>query len=236
MAPPPDHSELTPSGPMVPNPHSNPNEVKPTHKPTLSGLQQEVNGLQVLVQNLVDGQQELRQESLLIQGWFDVLRPLKEQMMVEILAFQAQMQGLRDAMELDKMKSEMKRLRKELGQASIRIAQLEEVDTSEEGEVEEGEENKQDERCQPKTGNGLKFNLPNSSMFVHPAQLQDKTPPSPPLPTGPRNVPEIPNHTDDDVTGTGCTNLTLPTADLSTPADGTFTMSPPTSPMTGQSA
>jgi hypothetical protein len=185
-----------------------------------------VNILQVLARNLVDGQQNLRQENLLLRGWFDVLRPLKEQMMVDVPALQAQMRGLRGAMELDKMKSEMKQLRKQLGQASTRLAQLEEVDTSEEGE-EEVEENKRVERRPPKTDNGLKFNLPNSSMFIIPAPLRDKTLPSAPPSAGPRNAPDIPNPTDDDVTGLVSTNLTLPTADLSTPADGILTTPPP---------
>jgi len=90
--------------------------------------------------------------------------------MVAVLALEAEMRGLRDGMELEKMKSDVNRLRVELGQADIRLAQLE-ISTSSKEEEEEDDDEDEASDHQQDVHKQLNIHLPNSSMFVHPAQL-----------------------------------------------------------------
>jgi hypothetical protein len=145
---------------------SNLNVVKTTRVPTIAGLQREVHDLKTLISNLTNGQQELRQDNLMLRGWFEVLLPLKEKMMVDVPVLQAEMRGLTDAMELEKLKSEIKMLRPQLRQANARLSQLEVETTSEEDEEDDKDvdHQPQDQRTT------LKIQLPKSSMFVNPAQ------------------------------------------------------------------
>jgi len=90
--------------------------------------------------------------------------------MVAVLALEAEMRGLQDGMELEKMKSDVNRLWVKLGQADIRLAQLE-ISTSSEEEEEEDDEEDEASDHQQDVHKQLNIHLLNFSMFVHPAQL-----------------------------------------------------------------
>jgi len=79
-----------------------------------------------MVNNLVNSKQELRQENIMLWGWFEVLLALKDKMMVTVPALEAEMRGLRNGMDLEKMKAEVEMLRKQLAQANGHLGRLEE--------------------------------------------------------------------------------------------------------------
>jgi len=94
--------------------------------PTIASLQSELADLKRMVNNLVDSEQELRQENIMLQGWFEVLLVLKDKMMVTMPALEAEMRGLQNGMDLEKTKAEVEMLRKQLAQAYGRLGHLEE--------------------------------------------------------------------------------------------------------------
>jgi len=91
--------------------------------------------------------------------------------MVAVLALEAEMRGLWDGMELEKMKSDVNRLWVQLGQADIQLAQLE-ISTSSKEEKEEDDDEDEASDHQQDVYKQLNIHLLNSSMFVHPAQLR----------------------------------------------------------------
>jgi len=93
--------------------------VKNRCVPTISGLQREVEDMKRMVKNITNSNQAHQEENALLHGWFKVLLPLKEKMMVTVPALEAEMRGLWDGMELEKMKSDVNRLWVQLGQADI---------------------------------------------------------------------------------------------------------------------
>ena len=106
--------------------------------------------------------------------------------MVDVPVLQAEMRGLTDAMELEKLKSEIKMLRPQLRQANARLSQLEVETTSEEDEEDDKDvdHQPQDQRTT------LKIQLPKSSMFVNPAQSRHSIRRSLSPPTaGPSSIP-----------------------------------------------
>jgi len=133
--------------------------------PTIASLQSELADLKRMVNNLVNSEQELQQENIMLRGWFEVLLALKDKMMVTVLALEAEMRGLWDGMEVEKMKSDVNRLWVHLGQADIRLAQLE-ISTSSEEEEEEEENEDEASDHQQDVHKQLNVHLLNSSMFV----------------------------------------------------------------------
>jgi len=89
--------------------------------------------------------------------------------MVAVPALEAEMRGLRDGMELEKMKSDVNRLWVKLGQADVQLAQLE-ISTSSEEEEEEDDDEDEASDHQQDVHKQLNIHLLNS-MFVHLAQL-----------------------------------------------------------------
>jgi len=94
--------------------------------PTIANLQSELADLKRMVNNLVDSKQELWQENIMLWGWFKVLLALKDKMMVTLPVLEAEMRGLWNGLDLEKMKAEVEMLRKQLAQANHHIGHLEE--------------------------------------------------------------------------------------------------------------
>jgi len=94
--------------------------------PTIASLQSELANLKRMVNSLVDSKQELWQENIMLWGWFEVLLALKDKMMVTVLVLEAEMRGLWNGMDLEKMKAKMEMLRKQLAQADGHLDCLEE--------------------------------------------------------------------------------------------------------------
>jgi len=94
--------------------------------PTIASLQSELANLKRMVNNLVDSKQELWQENIMLWGWFKVLLALKDKMMVTMAVLEAEMRGLWNGMDLEKMKAEVEMLRKQLAQANSHLGHLEE--------------------------------------------------------------------------------------------------------------
>jgi len=89
-------------------------------------MQSELANLKRMVNSLVDSKQELQQENIMLRGWFKVLLALKDKMMVTVPVLEAEMRGLRNGMDLEKMKAEVEMLRKQLAQADSHLGRLEE--------------------------------------------------------------------------------------------------------------
>jgi len=160
-----------PSGTALPPKANHGPVVKNRCVPTISGLQREVEDMKSVVKNIADSNQAHREENALLHKWFKVLLPLKEKMMVAVLSLEAEMRGLQDGMELEKMKSDVNRLRVQLGQADVRLAQLE-ISTSSKEEEEEDDDEDEASDHQQDVHKELNIHLPNFSMFVHLAQLR----------------------------------------------------------------
>jgi len=79
----------------------------------IASLQSELANLKRMVNNLVNSEAELWQENIMLQEWFKVLLALKDKMMVTVLALVANMKGLQDGMDLEKMKAELEMLWKQ---------------------------------------------------------------------------------------------------------------------------
>jgi len=109
-------------------------------------------------------------------------------MIVAVPALEAEMRGLQDGMELEKMKSDVNRLWVQLGQADIQLAQLE-ISTSSEEEEEEDDNDNEASDHQQDVHKQLNIHLLNSSMFVHPAQLQGCIQPLSPPTAGTHSPP-----------------------------------------------
>ena len=62
----------------------------------------------------------------MLWGWFEVLLALKNKMMVTMLVLEAEMRGLQNGMDLEKMKAKVEMLRKQLAQANGCLGCLEE--------------------------------------------------------------------------------------------------------------
>jgi len=94
--------------------------------PTIASLQSELTDLKRMVNNLVDSEQELWQENIMLWGWLEVLLALKDKMMVTMPVLEAEMRGIRNGMDLEKMKAKVEMLRKQLAQANSCLGHLEE--------------------------------------------------------------------------------------------------------------
>jgi len=94
--------------------------------PTIASLKSELADLKRMVNNLVNSEQELQQENIMLQRWFEVLLALKDKMMVTVPVLEAEMRGLWNGMDLEKIKAEVEMLRKQLAQADGRLGHLEE--------------------------------------------------------------------------------------------------------------
>jgi hypothetical protein len=88
---------------------------------------------------------------------------LKDKMGVSVPELQAEMKGLWDGMELEKMKRDMPSLREQMAKTSGHMAQFE--DSSSSDDSDEGDKKEAD------TVVNLVGTLLTSSMFVHPSLL-----------------------------------------------------------------
>jgi hypothetical protein len=130
----------------------------------LGALQQEVTDLRQLVAKMNDNNERLYQDNLKLRESVGVLLGWKEEMIARVPALEAEMRGLRNGMEWEKMRQDMASLRSELATTKHRLAEFE-ADTSEDDE-DEGEKRVEEEAAP------LEINLPRSSMFVHPSEMR----------------------------------------------------------------
>jgi hypothetical protein len=93
----------------------------------------------------------------MLLGW-------KEQMIARVLVLEAEMRGLRNGMEWEKMRQDMASLCSELATTKHHLAEFE-ADTSED-DKDKGEE------CVEEEVAPLEINLLRLSMFVHPSEMR----------------------------------------------------------------
>jgi hypothetical protein len=98
----------------------------------------------------------------MLWGSVEVLLGLKNKMLVNIPALEAEMRGLRNGMEWEKMKQQMASLRSELTNTKARLARVE-------GRVEESSSSEEEEVGDDHAASMV--NMPSSSMYIPPSQL-----------------------------------------------------------------
>jgi hypothetical protein len=144
--------------------------------PTVGGLQRELTDLRTLVVAISATQDNLLRDVTMLRGWMEVLMILKDDMLVKVPELQAEMRGLRNGMELERMKGEVAALQRELAATKAHLVKAphpvpadsssSDGDSADESSGDEDEAVVVDAVATP-------INLPMSSMFVHPNQLLD---------------------------------------------------------------
>jgi hypothetical protein len=152
-----------------------PSSTQVSHAPTVGSLHRELTDLQTKVVILASDQAKLCDDNVMLCGWVEVLMGLKDKMMVSVPELQAEMKGLRDGMELEKMKRDMTSLREQMAKTNGRMAQFE--DSSSGDDSDEGDKKEADMAV------NLVGTLPTSSMFVHPSLLGQSSQSGTPLAT-----------------------------------------------------
>jgi hypothetical protein len=128
--PSPGPSSLPATGPTnigaTPAPSSTANPLVATPQmgrtPTVGGLQRELTDLWTLVTAVSATQDTLLSEVTMLRGWMEVLMTLKDDMLVKVPELQAEMRGLRNGMELERMKGEVAALQRELAATKAHLA------------------------------------------------------------------------------------------------------------------
>lgn len=144
---------------------------------TLGGVQQGLSDLRMTVAELSSAFTIVSTENVMLRGWVETLMVLKEQMTVTVPALQAELQGLREGMELEKMRSQVTRLQEELASATVRIAKLEMERNSDEDDEDEDEDPipAAPHRAPAERHAGITVQGPRSSMYVSPADFRMRT-------------------------------------------------------------
>jgi hypothetical protein len=140
--------------------------------PTVAGLQREVHDLRALMVTLMANQEKLMNENVMMRGWVEVLMELKETMLVSVPELQAELRGLRTAMELERMKAEVAALKKQLANTNVRPARVPRSGPSDDGSSSGTSTSSEDETAAEEPA-PLSLDVPTSSMFVHPSQLRE---------------------------------------------------------------
>jgi hypothetical protein len=91
---------------------------------TLSGVQRGLTDLRTTVEELSAAFQILSSENMMLRGWMETLMVLKDQMSVSVPALEAELRGLRQGMELEQMKSEIRSLHGEMASMSVNPADV----------------------------------------------------------------------------------------------------------------
>jgi hypothetical protein len=131
--------------------------------------------LQRVVAAMSESQDNLLSEVTMLRGWMEVLMTLKDDMLVKVPELQAEMRGLRNGMDLERMKGDIAALRREVTAREPHLAKApgpvptdgssSDTDSSDESSADEDGAPAVDAVVPP-------INLPMSSMFVHPNQLR----------------------------------------------------------------
>ena len=140
--------------------------------PTLGGLQRELNDLRSLMTTVLSNQEQMSNDLTMVRGWCEVLIMLKDQMIVSVPALQAEMTGLRNGMELERMKSHIATLDANLSATKTRLAQFEDETTDDD----------EDTHQLPQDDPPLHISLPKSSMYVPPNVMRQSIRQSSPMP------------------------------------------------------
>jgi hypothetical protein len=157
-SPPPSTSIITSTTPIVAT------EALPVlQMQGLGTLQQEVTDLQQLVAKMNNNNERLYQDNLKLCKSVGMLLGWKEQMIARVPVLEAEMRGLRNGMEWEKMRPDMASLHSELATTKHCLAEFE-VDTSED-DKNEGEAHVEVEVAP------LEINIPTLLMFVHPSEM-----------------------------------------------------------------
>jgi hypothetical protein len=121
-------------------------------------------------------QDNLLSEVTMLCGWMEVLMTLKDDMLVKVPELQAEMRGLRNGMDLERMKGDVAALQRDLTATKPHLAKAPSpvpVDSSS-CDGDSGDESSGDEDGAPAVDAVVTpINSPMSSMFVHPNQLRD---------------------------------------------------------------
>jgi hypothetical protein len=135
-----------------------------------------LSDLRTLVVAMSATQDTLLSEVTMLRGWMEVMMTLKDDMLVKLPELQAEMRGLRNGMELERMKGEVAALQRELAATKAHLAKAprpvpadsssSDGDSANESSGDEDESAAVDAVATP-------IDVPMSSMFVHPHQLQD---------------------------------------------------------------
>lgn len=126
--------------------------------PTIAGLQREVGDLKHIVNQMSGNHESLYQDNVKLRESVDALLGWKEKIMVSVPALEAEMRGLRNGMEWEKIRQEMASLRSELANTKERLATYEGDTTT---------EDEDNDDLPP-----LEINVPKSSMYVDPRQMR----------------------------------------------------------------
>jgi hypothetical protein len=143
---------------------------------TLSGVQRGLTDLRTTVEELSAAFQILSSENMMLRGWMETLMVLKDQMSVSVPALEAELRGLRQGMELEQMKSEIRSLHGEMASMSVNFAEL---GPERDSEDEEGDEaNSLPAAHHPAPADvydGVTVQGPRSSMYVAPTDFRQRT-------------------------------------------------------------
>lgn len=82
--------------------------------PMLCCMQCELNNICMLMATFTVNQEKLMSEVVMLQGWVEVVMTLKEDMLVHVPALQAELRGLRNGMDLERVKGVVATLQTEL--------------------------------------------------------------------------------------------------------------------------
>jgi hypothetical protein len=144
--------------------------------PTVGGLHRELTDLQRLVAAMSETQDNLLSEVAMLRGWMEVLMTLKDGMLVKVPELQVEMRGLRNGMDLERMKGDITALRREVTARKPHLAKAPgPVPTdSSASDADSSDDSSGDDDGAPAVDAVVPpINLPMSSMFVHPDQLRD---------------------------------------------------------------
>lgn len=168
--------------------------------PTLGGLQRELTDVRTLVAALTENlaamtetQNSLMSEVTMLRGWVEVLMTLKEDMLVKVPELTAELRGLRNGMDLERVKAVIATLQTEVETTKAQLAQAprqlveapravpadsSSSDDNSSGDSSDGDSSSDEEEAPEAEAPeddpaATSINLPMSSMFVHPSQLRD---------------------------------------------------------------
>jgi len=141
--------------------------TKMLRTPTLGGLQRELNDLRSQMKTVLSNQDEIMRDLVLVRGWFEVLTALKDDMAITVPALKAEMTGLRNGMELERMKAQIAVLASELAATKSQLAEFED----ESGDEDEHHHNPLQD-APPQGAPPSHLGMPTSSMYVPPDRMR----------------------------------------------------------------
>ena len=123
---------------------------------------------------LMRNQDKLENENVLMHGLLEGLMALKDKMLVSVPVLQAELRGLRNGMELERMKAEVAVLQANIANTHACLSQVQLCgsSSSSSSDINSSDSSSSAEATEEDAA-PLMFNLPRSSMFVHPSQLRE---------------------------------------------------------------